>query len=268
MSDERTKRARSPNYPAQGLRTSIEQAEKLFKKIHTHPAPRDVVVQGLGYSSYNGASGGALSAQLKYGLLMKIGEDYKLTDRAMAILHPRSAGEKAGAIEDAARAPALFAELLDQYNGHIPDDQLLRANLIRNGFVASAVSPAIQAFRETVELLERHAADKKLSSPLEARPEPTATEFASESAVKQAEMGSVAGNPNPSGAVHLAAHSGVPPQEGEREFLYGPLSRSVSYRILVRGVIGPKELGKLIKLLDVQRSLLEDDDGDELPQTE
>jgi hypothetical protein len=47
---------------------------------------------------------------------------------------------------------------------------------------------------------------------------------------------------------------------GEREWLRGPLSKDVSYRLVVAGDLGPKEIGKLIKLLKAQQSVLSDDD--------
>jgi hypothetical protein len=51
----------------------------------------------------------------------------------------------------------------------------------------------------------------------------------------------------------------VPSMNKEREYLRGLLSREASYRLLVSGDIGPKELGKLIKLLQAQKAILEDD---------
>ncbi len=51
-------------------------------------------------------------------------------------------------------------------------------------------------------------------------------------------------------------------EDGEREMLHGPLSRSVSYRLVVRGDAGPKDLGKLIKILQLQKTILEDEDED------
>ena len=50
---------------------------------------------------------------------------------------------------------------------------------------------------------------------------------------------------------------------GEREWLRGPLSRDTSYRLIVAGDLGPKEIGKLIKLLKAQQAVLSDEDGDE-----
>jgi len=50
---------------------------------------------------------------------------------------------------------------------------------------------------------------------------------------------------------------------GEHEWLRGPLSRDVSYRLIVVGEPGPKELGKLIRLLQAQRAILSDEDVEE-----
>jgi hypothetical protein len=51
----------------------------------------------------------------------------------------------------------------------------------------------------------------------------------------------------------------VPSMNKEREYLRGVLSRDTSYRLLVSGDIGPKELGKMIKLLQAQKAILEDE---------
>jgi hypothetical protein len=51
----------------------------------------------------------------------------------------------------------------------------------------------------------------------------------------------------------------VPSMTKEREYLRGLLSRDTGYRLLVSGDIGPKELGKMIKLLQAQKAILEDD---------
>ena len=54
------------------------------------------------------------------------------------------------------------------------------------------------------------------------------------------------------------------PQQGEKEWLRGPLSKGASYRLIVSGDVGPKEIGKLIKLLEAQKEVL-DDDAEEEP---
>ena len=49
---------------------------------------------------------------------------------------------------------------------------------------------------------------------------------------------------------------------GEREWLRGPLAKDVNYRLIVSGDIGPREIGKLIKLLAAQKDVLSDEDED------
>jgi hypothetical protein len=50
-----------------------------------------------------------------------------------------------------------------------------------------------------------------------------------------------------------------PSTNKEHEYLRGVLSRDTSYRLLVSGDIGPKELGRMIRLLQAQKAILEDD---------
>jgi hypothetical protein len=47
---------------------------------------------------------------------------------------------------------------------------------------------------------------------------------------------------------------------GEKEWLRGPLSKAASYRLIVSGEVGSKEIGKLIKLLEAQKLVLDDED--------
>jgi hypothetical protein len=152
------KRVRSPNYPSMGLQEAINRVAGLYKIQHLHFAPREVVAKGLGYSSLNGASATAISALLKYGLLERSGEDLRVSDRAMCILHPHNPQEKAAAIREAAFSPALFAELMEKFPGQMPNDDLLRNYLIRNGFAESALGNVISAYRETSDMVSRDGA--------------------------------------------------------------------------------------------------------------
>ena len=52
----------------------------------------------------------------------------------------------------------------------------------------------------------------------------------------------------------------IPLAKSEREWLRGPLSKETSYRLVVSGDLGPREIGKLIKLLEAQKAVLSDDD--------
>ena len=146
-------RTRSPNYPAISLKEAVERIGLLFKSEQRHSAPKEVVAKGMGFGGVNGASLSAISAALKFGLLEKSGEDFKVTDAAIEILHPHNADEKSTALLKAAFAPRLFAELVEHYNGDLPSDENLRAYLIRKGFGQNALTGVIQSYRETMELV-------------------------------------------------------------------------------------------------------------------
>lgn len=144
-------RVRSPNYPQLSLPAAVERIAHIFAKEHQHPAPREVVAQHLGYGGINGASLGAISALLKYGLLEKVNEDLKVSDSALAILHPSSEEEKYQTLKAAAEAPVLFTELLSHFNGRLPSDENLRSYLVRRGFAPNSLNGVIEILRETME---------------------------------------------------------------------------------------------------------------------
>jgi hypothetical protein len=151
------KRIRSPNYPAISLPDALERVAAVYRALHTHAGPREVIAKGMGFNTLNGASATAISALHKYGLLEKNGDDIKVSERALRILHPHSPEEKAEAIREAATAPQLFAELAERFPGRLPNEELLRNYLVRNGFAPAAAQIVVLAYRETSELVERSA---------------------------------------------------------------------------------------------------------------
>ncbi len=152
-------RIRSPNYPAISLAEAIKRIGQIHAKERQHPCSKEVVIKGMGYVGVHGVSLGALSALVKYGLLDQEGrgEDYRVSDRAVAILHPHTPNEKAAAINEAARAPALFDELLEHFKGSLPSDDNIRAYLVRKGFSQTSLANVIQSFRETMELVTQES---------------------------------------------------------------------------------------------------------------
>jgi hypothetical protein len=151
------KRNRSPNYPALSLPDAIGRVSTLYKNIHTHAAPREVVAKALGYKSLSGPSATAISSLAKYGLIERAGEELKVSERSLRIIHPHSDLERIKAIKEAARDPELFAEIFERFSEAMPNDELLRNFLARKSFVPSAASTVILSFRETLEFVNRES---------------------------------------------------------------------------------------------------------------
>lgn len=150
-----SKRARSPNYPAISLPEALERLERLWEAIQTHPAPREDIATGLGYSGLHGKSATAVSALRKYGLLDREGVDLRISERGMMCLHPESPQERVTAIQEAAREPELFATLTERFPGGRKNEDLLRNYLLRNNFTSVAANNALLAYRDTMELVEQ-----------------------------------------------------------------------------------------------------------------
>lgn len=149
------KRIRSPNYPALSLPEAVEKIHMVYRAQHTHGAPREVVVKGMGYAGLNGASATAVSALAKYGLLQREGDEWSVSERAMRIIAPHSPEEKAAAIREAAHEPQLFNEIADKFPDRMPSEDVLRNYLVRKGFAPGALSSVISAYKETSEMVER-----------------------------------------------------------------------------------------------------------------
>lgn len=156
-------RTRNRDYPSIGLREAIEKLRKLHSAIGRHPASRESVAKGMGYTGLNGASASAVGALNKYGMLERQGEDLRISERGMSILYAHNPSERADAIKAAAGEPRLFGELLERYPGKPPADEVIRTYLVRQGLNASAVTAAVSAFRETVDLVD---SESEVYSPL------------------------------------------------------------------------------------------------------
>jgi hypothetical protein len=149
-------RVRSPNYPSISLPDAIERVRKVYDREHTHKAAPEVIAKALGYAGVNGSSLGVMSALKKYGLLEDVGKDWKVSTDALTILvDPPHSVERAHAIRRAAQAPALFANLLEEYGEKPPSDDNLRAYLLKRGFAQSAVDTPMRAYRETLEFVSK-----------------------------------------------------------------------------------------------------------------
>lgn len=147
-------RVRSPNFPIISLPQAIHRIEVIYDAEQTVPADRETLANHLGYSGLNGASLKMISALGKYGLLEELpNKQFRVSKLAMAIMHPASPDEKQEAIREAARGPALFQKLTEQFEGQRPSETNLRSWLLRNGFAKSAVDNVTKAYGETMDLV-------------------------------------------------------------------------------------------------------------------
>lgn len=255
---------RGPSYPALSLEEAVEKAQRFWAAAKRGAAPAVAVVKHWGYSETSSSGKTALAALLQYGLLEAEGaletRTVKLTARGLDIvLDEPSSGRRLAALRDAARAPKLYADIMARWPAHeLPVDSMLRYYLIREkNFNEASVDGFIKDFRASLAYaqMDKAATMDALFEQLDADTEAVDAVTAEVQA------------PNPESRLSQAApravreaSTGVSAGTGEREWLRGPLSKQVSYRLVVSGDMGSREIGKLIKLLEAQKAVLEDDD--------
>lgn len=153
----KTRKQRSPSYPAIGLEQAITRARTLYDHEARNPAP---VAAVLGHWNYSAKSSGgrlALAALKKYGLVEDEGSKehrkVKLTRLALSILLDDREGspERAQAIRTAALAPGINREILERFPDGLPSDANLRHFLLfERAFTEAAVGDFVPQFRATV----------------------------------------------------------------------------------------------------------------------
>lgn len=241
---------RSPRYPAISLRDAIEKARAVYNNDHRNRIRKELVAEHMGYHSLNGASLAVISAVSKYGLLEGGAEAMNITPRAVDIFeHELGEPARMQAIRDAAVAPELFKEVSSTFPGRV-SDAAIRSHLITKlGFLPEAATNFVRAYRETMALveLETDGYDSAPSEQESAPMEPITTEG------KVAQLQAM---PAQLGSTRLAA----PPSlgNGERELVTGILSKGASFRLVVSGKVGEKEIERLIKKLELDKEILAD----------
>jgi hypothetical protein len=144
-------RARSPNFPAFGLKEAIDKVAKVFEREGKARIAPVSIVKSWEYGSLNGASLRALGALRQYGLLDDVQDDLKVSDLAIKILHGEEQ-DRVASLRVAAKMPRIFSELLQEYGEDIPSDESIKARLItKMGFNGpEAAVRCVQAFRDTI----------------------------------------------------------------------------------------------------------------------
>lgn len=168
MSEEpKSKRTRSPAYPAIDLEEAIAKAATLWQKINRHSASVDTVGGLWGYDKNSSAGGSVVSAMLKYGLLVDQGEkdkrEVKLTEDAIRLTYnPDSASsEHQQDLKRAALLPKIHAELWKKYGGVIPDDSVVKRYLVVDRkFNEQYVDGFIKQFKKTIKFANLSPGDK------------------------------------------------------------------------------------------------------------
>lgn len=292
---------RSPSYPGMSLESAIQAVEKIESIYRTAPVDRGDAASRIGYTSLSGPANRALAALAAYGLLERAGKgDARVTERALAILHPNSPEERRKNLAEAAWTPKLFQDLRERFRGiPVPPEDGVITYLQRQQFNQNVVRRAAKAFLETMVYLEKEGVNDSHGQ------EPENGEESTDSGAGKVQIGDLvqwesqgalqfprprrvrAISDDGSWAFVEDSETGIPMNEiatvekpetpasepptlpipsetpaGETEWLRSRVGRGTSVRLLATGNVGSKEIERLMRVLQTQHDVLVEDEED------
>jgi hypothetical protein len=187
-----------------------------------------------------------------YGLIDGSADELRISDDAVVALNAPQGSDRTAALARLAARPSLYQELRKDFPDTVPSLDNLKFTLIKRQFTPDAAEKAAKSYLATMSLVsgipnsynepdEEEETETEIEAPI-VSPPPLKKE-----------------SPAPS----------TPPQQkakimdGERELTTGLLSKDASFRLLVSGQIGVKEIERLIKKLEIDKEILAEKDSAE-----
>ena len=151
---DKKSRHRSPAYPAVGLREAVERAKKFYSVDRKAGAPPEIAVKHMGFATAHGQAMSVLAALKKFGLVSDVNGRVVPTQRAIEIIElPPADSRRIKALQEAAVAPSIYAELIQQHQeSGWPGDDVLQAELITyRNFNPNSVAGFVSDLKDTLD---------------------------------------------------------------------------------------------------------------------
>lgn len=253
------KKNRSPAYPFISLKKALERAQEFYTAQRQHPAPMRVAVSLWGYAPKSSGGQQTIAALKQFGLMQDqgSGEDRSvvLTELALRILRDQRdpSPERDSAIRSAALLPKAHVFIRERWGPSLPADASMLFTLQQDrGYTETAAKELISEYKATIAFAKLDGSDKISADDSVPAPEDDDEDRNAPE--------------DDFGPIIERERRKVRPMEGERVLADGLLSKTATYRLIVSGEIGPREIDRLIKKLMVDREILSEVDPDDYPE--
>lgn len=258
---------RGVSYPFMSLPEAVDAARKIYNKERKTAAPVASAIQHLGYAESSSGGRQTISALLQFGLLEDEGrkEDrlVRLTVRALdVLLAGEDSNERKSALVECVRSPKIYGDIFAKWPDELPSDQTISYFLLRDrNFNPKAITSFIKDLRASLSFVGvEHPRDLDGADSQPVEPQGQGGMSAGQLS-SQLLRSHAAHTPNRPTAADLSQISQQPAVlASETEWMKGSLSKTTGFRLLISGEIGAKQVARLIKLLEAQKEVLEDDD--------
>lgn len=154
--EAKTKKERSPSYPFISLRKAVDRAQSLYDGHRKEPTRLVALAETWEYSPSSSGLQQTVAAMKQFGLLEESGSGpdrkVQISDLARSILADLRPGVKEQAILEAAGKPRMIAEYLPKWLPKRPSDAHCISELIFDrGFGTPGAKAFLRVFDETVD---------------------------------------------------------------------------------------------------------------------
>jgi hypothetical protein len=250
------KRDRSPNFPCVSLKTAVERLVAFEKYFSRHPAPMNKAGLAWGLKENSDQAAQVLSAMRYFGLI-----DYQgnpparqavISDSGRTYLRAQQDTIKQEVLRQAALQPRMIRKFWDLWGADRLPDPICKDDLVlHNGFSERGAPLFLKIYDDTIAFAGLAHPDKV---------PPDSAEVIDDGNGSTAEEDELPGQQSEKKLPPPAKKVTV--MEGERELTTGLLSKDASFRLIVSGPIGVREIERLIKKLEFDKEILADE-GDE-----
>lgn len=251
---KKPKQGRSPAYPSIDLKKALEKAKALYDAEGKYAVPMPSAFSAWGFGAKS-SGGRETRASLRYfGIITVEGEGdagkVKLTEKTLRILldQREDTTEKNALIRELALTPAVHKQLLEQFPDGIKSDATAIHYLVFDGgFNEGAASEVVTEFKATADYAGLYEPDNVVDK--------------SDPKRDGEDTGGGVSDPPPPPPPNPSRDRATPQVKlmaGERELTTGMLAKEASFRLIVTGDIGVKEIERLIKKLELDKEILAD----------
>lgn len=256
---KKPRQGRSPAYPGIDLKRALEKAKALHDAEGKYAAPMPSAFAAWGYSAKSSGGRETRAALRYFGLITVEGDSetgkVKLTEKALRVLldQREDQTEKKALIRELALTPAVHKQLLKDYpEGIVSDASVIHSLMFDHGYNQSAAGEIVSEFKATAAYAGLYDPDIVVDKSVDETP-------ASSSEPEVKERGKMPPAPKPQGSTTVTPEVKV--MTGERELTKGILAKDASFRLIVSGNIGVKEIERLIQKLEIDKEILADQEG-------
>jgi hypothetical protein len=261
MADAAPKRDRSPNFPCVPLNTAVERLVAFDKYFGRHPASISKVGLAWGLKENSDQATQVLSAMRYYGLISYQGDpparQAVITESGRLYLRAQQESIKQQVLSKAALTPRMINKFWGIWGVDRPPDPIAIDDLtLHNGFSERGAPLFLKIYDATIAFAGLAHPGKTDSDSAEATDDGDGSATAETDPPKP-----LADRPRPPPVKEVMV------MEGERELTTGLLSKDASFRLIVSGPIGVREIERLIKKLEFDKEILADE-GEEVVSDE